>query len=230
MPSRAKRRSVTARATQGSLFTGDERARIKRIGEPLALLLGRLGLTPDALTIAGFGIVIVAAIVAASGAWIATAATLIVGTLFDGLDGTLARATGKTSQFGAFLDSTFDRAGEAVIYAGIAAGAAIQGRTDVIVLATLALGIGSLVSYVRARGEGLGISADNGIAQRAERAAILIAGLIAGGALGATWLAAALLLVVALSAITVVQRILYVRAGLAAREHGASQDARESRR
>ena len=230
MPSRAKRRSVTARATQGSLFTGDERARIKRIGEPLALLLGRLGLTPDALTIAGFGIVIVAAIVAASGAWIATAAILIVGTLFDGLDGTLARATGKTSQFGAFLDSTFDRAGEAVIYAGIAAGAAIQGRTDVIVLATLALGIGSLVSYVRARGEGLGISADNGIAQRAERAAILIAGLIAGGALGATWLAAALLLVVALSAITVVQRILYVRAGLAAREHGASQDARESRR
>lgn len=230
MPSRAKRRSVTARATQGSLFTGDERARIKRIGEPLALLLGRLGLTPDALTIAGFGIVIVAAIVAASGAWIATAAALIVGTLFDGLDGTLARATGKTSQFGAFLDSTFDRAGEAVIYAGIAAGAAIQGRTDVIVLATLALGIGSLVSYVRARGEGLGISADNGIAQRAERAAILIAGLIAGGALGATWLAAALLLVVALSAITVVQRILYVRAGLAARKHGALRGARESRR
>ena len=151
MPSHAKRRSVTARATQGSLFTGEERAKIKRIGEPFALLLGRLGFTPDALTIAGFGIVLVAAAAAVSGSWIATASILIAGTLFDGLDGTLARATGKTSAFGAFLDSTIDRAGETVIYAGIAAGAAMRGEVEVIYLATLALGVGSLVSYVRAQ-------------------------------------------------------------------------------
>jgi CDP-diacylglycerol--glycerol-3-phosphate 3-phosphatidyltransferase len=141
---------------------------------------------------------------------------LIFGTLFDGLDGTLARATGKGSEFGAFLDSTMDRAGEAVIYAGIAAGAAMSGTTEVIGLATLALGLGSLVSYVRARGEALGVCADVGLAQRAERAAVLIAGLFAGALISATWLTAALALISIASAITVVQRIRFVRAGLAA--------------
>jgi CDP-diacylglycerol--glycerol-3-phosphate 3-phosphatidyltransferase len=214
---------MASRATEGSLFTGDERARIKRIGEPIALFLGRLGFTPDALTIVGFGIVLAAAFAAAAGQWVLTALILIFGTLFDGLDGTLARATGKTSDFGAFLDSTMDRAGEAVIYAGIAAGAALNGKTEVIGLATLALGTGSLVSYVRARGEGLGVCANIGIAQRAERAAVLIVGLLAGGLAAPTWLTAALLIISVASAITVVQRIRFIRAGLAAAEQTAAQ-------
>ena len=218
MQLRARRPSVTARATHGSLLTGDERARIKRIGEPVALFFGRLGFSPDALTVAGFSIVLVAATAAVAGAWMLTAAILILGTLFDGLDGTLARATGTTSAFGAFLDSTLDRASEAVIYAGIAAGAAMRGQAEVIGIATLALGVGSLVSYVRARGEGIGICADNGIAQRGERAALLIIGLIVGDIAGAIWLAGALLLITIVSAITVVQRIRFVRAGLAAPE------------
>ena len=214
---------MASRATEGSLFTGDERARIKRIGEPIALFLGRLGFTPDALTVVGFGIVVAAAFAAAAGQWVLTALILIFGTLFDGLDGTLARATGKTSDFGAFLDSTMDRAGEAVIYAGITAGAAVNGKTEVIGLATLALGTGSLVSYVRARGEGLGVCANIGIAQRAERAAVLIVGLLAGGLASATWLTAALLIISVASAITVVQRIRFIRAGLAAAEQTAAQ-------
>ncbi len=214
---------MASRATEGSLFTGDERARIKRIGEPIALFLGRLGFTPDALTVAGFGIVLAAAFAAAAGQWVLTALILIFGTLFDGLDGTLARATGKTSDFGAFLDSTMDRAGEAVIYTGIAAGAAMSGKTEVIGLATLALGTGSLVSYVRARGEGLGVCANIGIAQRAERAAVLIVGLLAGGLAAPTWLTAALLIISVASAITVVQRIRFIRAGLAAAEQTAAQ-------
>ncbi len=214
---------MASRATEGSLFTGDERARIKRIGEPIALFLGRLGFTPDALTVVGFGIVVAAAFAAAAGQWVLTALILIFGTLFDGLDGTLARATGKTSDFGAFLDSTMDRAGEAVIYAGIAAGAAVNGKTEVIGLATLALGTGSLVSYVRARGEGLGVCANIGIAQRAERAAVLIVGLLAGGLATPTWLTAALLIISVASAITVVQRIRFIRAGLAAAEQTAAQ-------
>ena len=207
---------MASRATDGSLFTGGERARIKRIGEPIALFLGRLGFSPDSLTVAGFGIVLAAAFAAAAGQWVLTALILIFGTLFDGLDGTLARATGQTSNFGAFLDSTMDRAGEAVIYAGIAAGAAVNGKTEVIGLATLALGLGSLVSYVRARGEALGVRADVGLAQRAERAAVLIIGLLAGGLAAPTWLTAALALISVASAITVVQRIRFVRAGLAA--------------
>jgi len=207
---------MASRANHGSLFTGGERARIKRVGAPIALFLGRLGFSPDALTVAGFGIVLVAAVAAAAGAWALTAVILIVGTLFDGLDGTLARATGRTSDFGAFLDSTMDRAGEAVIYAGIAAGAAMSGTTEVIGLSTLALGLGLLVSYVRARGEALGVRADVGLAQRAERASVLIAGLFAGALISATWLTAALALISIASAITVVQRIRFVRAGLAA--------------
>ena len=214
---------MASRATEGSLFTGDERARIKRIGEPIALFLGRIGCTPDALTIVGFGIVVAAAFAAAAGQWVLTALILIFGTLFDGLDGTLARATGKTSDFGAFLDSTMDRAGEAVIYAGIAAGAAVNGKIEVIGLATLALGTGSLVSYVRARGEGLGVCANIGIAQRAERAAVLIVGLLLGGLAAPTWLTAALLIISVASAITVVQRIRFIRAGLAAAEQTAAQ-------
>jgi CDP-diacylglycerol--glycerol-3-phosphate 3-phosphatidyltransferase len=221
---------MASRATEGSLFTGDERARIKRIGEPIALLLGRLGFTPDALTIVGFGIVVAAAFAAAAGQWVLTALILIFGTLFDGLDGTLARATGKTSDFGAFLDSTMDRAGEAVIYAGIAAGAAMSGKTEVIGLATLALGTGSLVSYVRARGEGLGVCANIGIAQRAERAAVLIVGLLAGGLAAPTWLTAALLIISVASVITVVQRIRFIRAGLTAAEQAAAAQGKVSPR
>lgn len=221
---------MASRATEGSLLTGDERARIKRIGEPIALFFGRLGFTPDALTVVGFGIVLAAAFAAAAGQWVLTALILIFGTLFDGLDGTLARATGKTSDFGAFLDSTMDRAGEAVIYAGIAAGAALNGKTEVIGLATLALGTGSLVSYVRARGEGLGVCANIGIAQRAERAAVLIVGLLAGGLASATWLTAALLIISVASVITVVQRIRFIRAGLAAAEQTAAAQGKVSPR
>ena len=207
---------MASRVTEGSLFTGDERARIKRIGEPIALFLGRVGFTPDSLTVAGFGIVLAAAVAAAADQWVLTALILMFGTLFDGLDGTLARATGTTSAFGAFLDSTMDRAGEAVIYAGIAAGAALSGKTEVIGLATLALGLGSLVSYVRARGESLGVCANIGIAQRAERAVVLIVGLLAGGLIAPTWLTASLVIISATSAITVVQRIRFIRAGIAA--------------
>ncbi len=221
---------MASRATEGSLFTGDERTRIKRIGEPIALFFGRLGFTPDALTIVGFGIVLAAAVAAAAGQWVLTALILIFGTLFDGLDGTLARATGKTSDFGAFLDSTMDRAGEAVIYAGIAAGAATSGKIEVIGLATLALGTGSLVSYVRARGEGLGVCANIGIAQRAERAAVLIVGLLLGGLASATWLTAALLIISVASSITVMQRIRFIRAGLAAAEQVAAAQGKVSPR
>ena len=190
---------------------------------PRAQWNARLGFSPDALTIVGFAIVVAAAIAAAAGQWVLTAFILVFGTLFDGLDGTLARATGKASDFGAFLDSTMDRAGEAVIYAGIAGGAALNGRTEVIGLATLALGIGSLVSYVRARGEGLGVCANVGIAQRGERAAVLIVGLLLGGLASVTWLTVALLVISVTSAITVVQRIRFIRSGLVAAERAAAQ-------
>ena len=204
------------RVTQGSLLTATERTKIKRVGEPVALLLGRIGFSPDALTLVGFGIVLIATAQVALGNWAVAAGILIAGTLFDGLDGTLARATNRVTNFGAFFDSSLDRAAEAAIYAGIVYSASIIGSTEIVTAAALALGVGSLVSYVRARGEGLGVSADGGIAQRAERAVILIIGLLAAG-LTATpsYLLYALLIIVGLSAITVLQRIMFVRAALA---------------
>jgi CDP-diacylglycerol--glycerol-3-phosphate 3-phosphatidyltransferase len=210
------KRTGTKRVTQGSLLTTNERTKIKRIGEPIALLLGRIGFSPDALTLVGFGIVLIATVQVALGNWTIAAGILIAGTLFDGLDGTLARATNRVTAFGAFFDSSLDRAAEAVIYAGIVYSAAAIGDIQIGTAAALALGIGSLVSYVRARGEGLGVSAHGGIAQRAERATLLIIGLFAAGFTGETsYLFYALLIIVALSAVTVLQRILFVRAALA---------------
>ena len=208
-------RSTAKRVTQGSLLTTTERTKIKRIGEPIALLLGRLGFSPDALPLVGFGIVLIATAQVALGNWAIAAGILIAGTLFDGLDGTLARATNRVTDFGAFFDSSLDRAAEASIYAGIVYSAAVLGDIQIVTAATLALGVGSLVSYVRARGEGLGVSAHGGIAQRAERAIVLIAGLLVAG-LTATpsYLLFALLIIVALSAVTVLQRILFIRAAL----------------
>ena len=208
-------RSTAKRVTQGSLLTTTERTKIKRIGEPIALLLGRLGFSPDALTLVGFGIVLIATAQVALGNWAIAAGILIAGTLFDGLDGTLARATNRVTDFGAFFDSSLDRAAEAAIYAGIVYSAAVLGEIQIVTAATLALGVGSLVSYVRARGEGLGVSAHGGIAQRAERAIVLIIGLlIAGLTATPSYLLFALLIIVALSAVTVLQRILFIRAAL----------------
>ena len=210
------KRAGGTRVTQGSLLTTSERTKIKRIGEPIALLLGRIGFSPDALTLVGFGIVLVATAQVAAGNWAIAAGILIAGTLFDGLDGTLARATDRVTAFGAFFDSSLDRAAEAAIYAGIVYSAAVLGDIHIVTAATLALGVGSLVSYVRARGEGLGVSAHGGIAQRAERAIVLILGLLAAGITAETnYLLYALLIIVALSAVTVVQRIVFVRTALA---------------
>ncbi|NDE81518.1 MAG: CDP-alcohol phosphatidyltransferase family protein [Actinobacteria bacterium] len=211
----ATKKTSGKRVTQGSLFTTSERTKIKRIGEPIALMLGRIGFSPDALTLVGFGIVLIATAQVALGNWAIAAGILIAGTLFDGLDGTLARATNRVTAFGAFFDSSLDRAAEAAIYAGIVYSAAVIGDIHIVTAATLALGIGSLVSYVRARGEGLGVSAHGGIAQRAERAVVLILGLLAAGITAETnYLLYALLIIVALSAVTVLQRILFIRAAL----------------
>ena len=135
-------RTSGKRVTQGSLLTGAERTKIKRIGEPIALLLGRIGFSPDALTLVGFGIVVIATAQVVLGNWAAAAGILIAGTLFDGLDGTLARATNRVTAFGAFFDSSLDRAAEAAIYAGIVYSATVLGSTPILTAAVLALGIG----------------------------------------------------------------------------------------
>src|SRR5687768_2905359 len=92
------------------------------IETPVARLFGRLGFTPNSLTLIGFGIAVVGAFFASQQSWLIAGLIVAFGAIFDLFDGALARATNKTSNFGAFLDSTMDRAGEAVVYIGILVG------------------------------------------------------------------------------------------------------------
>jgi phosphatidylglycerophosphate synthase len=92
-------------------ISNDSRTRIKKIFEPIALGMGRLGLTPDGLTLIGFGITVVGAILLGFELWLVGGLIVFVGGVFDMFDGTLARATGQVSPLGAFMDSGFDRWG-----------------------------------------------------------------------------------------------------------------------
>jgi CDP-diacylglycerol--glycerol-3-phosphate 3-phosphatidyltransferase len=92
-------------------ISNDSRARVKKVFEPIALAMGRAGLTPDGLTLIGFAITVVGAILLAYEQWLIGGIVVFIGGVFDMFDGTLARATGLASPLGAFMDSVFDRAG-----------------------------------------------------------------------------------------------------------------------
>ncbi len=200
----------------GSVVSVATRDRWRARVEPFARGFGRLGLTPNALTVLGFGISGVAAITAGLQWWIAAGVISMGGAAFDMFDGALARATGTASVFGAFLDSTLDRWGEAVVYIGIVAGGFAAGDSLTVILAALAMSAAFMVSYARAKAESLGFKGEVGIAPRPERIVILGVGLILAGITrgpaNGPWLQIALAAIAALSSITVVQRILHVRA------------------
>lgn len=170
----------------------DIRSRVRAMVVPVAEGFGRLGLTPNHLTLIGFGIAITAAIAAAGQNWLAAGLLVVFGGAFDLLDGALARATGRVNRFGAFMDSVFDRWGEGVIYVGIAWGCVAGGFWQGAVLATAALSAAVMVSYARAKSDGLGFThgtgmASIGLAPREVRVVILAVGLIAVGVLGGVW-------------------------------------------
>src|SRR3954470_15026341 len=98
----------------GPLPPPEHGAGLRARGEPLARVFGRIGLTPNALTVIGLLIACIGAVTAGTSWWAVTGLLVVFGGAFDMFDGALARATGKASVFGAFLDSTLDRAGEAV--------------------------------------------------------------------------------------------------------------------
>ena len=223
-------------------ISNESRARIKKTFEPIALGMGRLGLTPDALTLIGFGITAVGAVLAAQQLWLLAGVVVLVGGVFDMFDGTLARATGRVSNLGAFMDSVFDRAGEVLVFLGVAAGLQSVGVADATLFAAAALGASVMVSYTRSKAEGLGFVAGTGMAAvgimpREVRIVVLSAGLVLGGILGTTPTAAecatcaggaavplgVTVLLIALGVIavgatlTVIQRILHVRSQ--ARQH-----------
>ena len=159
------------------------------IEAPVARVFVRTGLSPNALTLIGFAIAVVGAGFAAVQSWLLAGLIVAFGAVFDLFDGALARATGKTSKFGAFLDSTMDRAGEAVVYIGIAIGALAAGLEGIALIAACALPAAFMVSYTRAKSESLGFSsgtgmASVGLAPREVRTVLLVVGLIVVGFLG----------------------------------------------
>jgi CDP-diacylglycerol--glycerol-3-phosphate 3-phosphatidyltransferase len=213
----------TAAATTNQGF----RARIRHLGEPVALMFGRLGLTPNALTILGFLITVVGAALAAAGLWLLAGIVVFLGGAFDMFDGALARATGKASRVGAFLDSVFDRWGESVVYIGVVIGCLDASFPLGAGLAATAMSEAFLVSYTRARAESLGLGTGSGmaavgLAPREVRLVILSLGLLISGLLGgvqaagtnqtngAAALAVALGAIAILATITVIQRIIHV--------------------
>jgi phosphatidylinositol phosphate synthase len=227
--------------SDGSIVSPEIRDRIRGLAVPVAVGLGRLGLTPSALTLIGFLGTCVAAVAAANQAWLPAGILVLVFGIFDLFDGTLARAMGRASRLGAFLDSVFDRAGEAVVYVGILWGALELGLWRPVVLAAAAMAAAFMVSYTRAKSEGLGFSsgagmAAVGVAPREVRIVILAAGLVlagllpgfphdangAGGAaypLSALALEVGLGLIATLAVITTIQRIVHVVRQASSKEH-----------
>ena len=176
--------------------------------------LTRTRLTPNALTASGVALCAAASILVLFEDrnqvlfyWLA-ASVFVVGSLLDILDGALARAGGKTTPFGAFIDSTTDRVSEGFMLTAIAYILARE-HHPVFVAVAMAAMLGSfLVSYTRAKAETLGLRGDVGIGSRAERVVVITAGLVLApwGVLG--W---ALVLLAATAWITVLQRVLHVR-------------------
>jgi CDP-diacylglycerol--glycerol-3-phosphate 3-phosphatidyltransferase len=203
--------------TEHSLVSDSARQRVRGWAVPVALFMGRLGLTPNTLTLLGFGGTCAAAIAAGGQMWVLAGVLVLAFGIFDLFDGALARATGRASKFGAYLDSTLDRTGENLVYAGIAFGASQAEFPTAVIGAVLAMAFASVVTYTRAKAEVVGLKGDVGIAPRPERLVLLAVGLILGGWpggflwLGQGWLAVALGLIAALSAITVLQRILHTK-------------------
>jgi CDP-diacylglycerol--glycerol-3-phosphate 3-phosphatidyltransferase len=226
----------------GSLLSPATRARVRDLAAPIATALGRLGLTPNALTVIGFLGTCVAAFTAASQWWLAAGVLVLAFGIFDLFDGTLARATGRATKLGAFLDSTFDRAGEAVVYLGIAMACLGAGFALGALLSAAALAAALMVSYTRAKAESLGFSPGSGmmyvgLAPREVRMIVLVVGLLAtayqgglqviydrgfggyqggyapfGDNDGSGALALTLGLITFLATFTTIQRVLHVRA------------------
>jgi len=190
------------------------RALFTRLLTPVARLLLRLGVSPDVVTLVGTLGVAVGALALYPGGHLLAGTLVITAFVFaDTVDGIMARTSGRSSSWGAYLDSTLDRVGDAAVFGGLVlwfTGGGDDRLAAVLALACLTLG--SIVSYAKARAEGLGMTANVGIAERADR---LVAVLAATGLVGLGLPDVVLTIVLAAlalaSLITVVQRILEVR-------------------
>ena len=185
-----------------------------RLWTPLADLLLRRGVSPDSVTITGTVVVVAASLwLFPTGHLLAGALVIAVFTLTDSLDGVMARRGGRSGPWGAFLDSTLDRFADSAIFSGLVLWFIGRGgdRTAAI-LALACLVLGSIVPYARARAEGLGMTADVGIAGRADRLLLVLTGTaLVGFGLPGVVLTVVLAVLAVASGVTVGQRVATVR-------------------
>jgi len=199
------------------LNNASARRAVSGIVDPVARGLLRVGLSPDAVTLIGtVGTCAAALWFFPRQQWLA--GTLIIAALVgsDLLDGTMARLSGRSGPWGAFLDSTLDRVADGAIFGGVVLGLAAAGDPVSAAAALAALVGGGVVSYAKARAESIGVECNVGIAERAERVMLLLAATFATG-LGAPYvLPVAVWILAVLTWVTVGQRILHVRRQLRA--------------
>jgi CDP-diacylglycerol--glycerol-3-phosphate 3-phosphatidyltransferase len=176
-----------------------------RITAPVVRILSKSGITPNALTFINLALNIVAAYVVATGHFLLGGVLVLVAGLFDLLDGALARFTKQTTRFGAILDSVADRISEAAILCGLLIWYIPQEEASLEIVLIFVVLIGSfLVSYIRARAEGLGWQCQVGLFTRAERVIVLAIGLL----INQVFIALCVLVIFVF--ITVVQRLVYL--------------------
>jgi CDP-diacylglycerol--glycerol-3-phosphate 3-phosphatidyltransferase len=189
------------------------RPALARAVDPVASALLRLGVSPDAVTLVGtLGVVVGALAFFPRGSFFTGTAIVFVFVFTDLLDGAMARRLGRSSPFGAWLDSTCDRVGDAAIFSGLVLWFTGGGDDRTLaVVALLCLVTGSLISYAKARAEGLGLTCNVGLAERAERLIIVLLGTFVAGLGVAVALDVALWLLAAASVVTLVQRLVEVR-------------------
>ena len=202
--------------------------------EPLGSLFAKLGVHPNILSFSGLVLSVVAGIIYSTGNFVLAGCVAILAGTCDVLDGLLARKTGKASKFGAFFDSTLDRFGEVAMFTGLAwyfAGgdsplpmlspsSGKEGSPWAVVFIIFAIAGAFMVSYTRARAEGLGVECKVGLMQRPERFTLLILGSLLGGipVVGESIMELTLFLLALTANITAVYRMIHVRNQLRAEE------------
>jgi CDP-diacylglycerol---glycerol-3-phosphate 3-phosphatidyltransferase len=183
-----------------------------KVFTPLARLLLKLGVGPDTVTIVGtVGVSVCALVFYPRGDFFIGTVAITLFVFSDLIDGTMARLSGRSSKWGAFLDSSMDRIADAAVFGALAYYFADKHDRPMFILSLVCLTSGAVVSYVRARAEGLGYKCNVGLVERSER---LVGSLVATGlsGLGLPYIQAVALWAIAVgSTFTVLQRMLYVR-------------------
>jgi CDP-diacylglycerol---glycerol-3-phosphate 3-phosphatidyltransferase len=195
------------------VFDGHLRGPVDKAVRPIGILLRRTGLSPDHLTIVGLAIAAIAGVVIGSGHLIWGLLLVILAALPDLLDGALAKAQNTTSQRGAFFDSVIDRVADAFFFGGLAWYYATTKHPQLSILPFAIMAVSSVISYMRAKAESLGLDAKGGLMERAERIILLCVGLLLS-----KWLLLPILIIMlVLTVVTAIQRFVKVwkQAGVA---------------